>query len=103
MEKCQKDGIRVVASERKLSTENTEFGKKKSLFQQKRITKYARRIKGLSDFKAHFPRIAKVLHINRLMARYEKKQAEQVKSHQNNIISISINLNRDIWEIELQT
>lgn len=28
MEKCQKDGIRVVASERKLSTENTEFGKK---------------------------------------------------------------------------
>ena len=40
MEKCQKDGIRVVASERKLSTENTEFGKKKSLFQQKRITKY---------------------------------------------------------------
>ena len=39
MEKCQKDGIRVVASERKLSTENTEFGKKKSLFQQKRITR----------------------------------------------------------------
>ena len=51
MEKCQKDGIRVVASERKLSTENTEFGKKKSLFQQKRITRYARRIKSLSDFK----------------------------------------------------
>ena len=91
MEKCQKDGIRVVASERKLSTENTEFGKKKSLFQQKRITKYARRIKSLSDFKTHFPRIAKLLYINRLMARYEKKQAEQVKSHQNKRYNIYFN------------
>jgi hypothetical protein len=91
MEKCQKDGIRVVASERKLSTENTEFGKKKSLFQQKRITRYARRIKSLSDFKAHFPRIANLLHINRLMAKYEKKQAEQVKSHQNKRYNIYFN------------
>lgn len=28
MQKCQKDGIRVVASERKLSTEDSEFGKR---------------------------------------------------------------------------
>lgn len=91
MEKCQKDGIRVVASERKLSTENTEFGKKKSLFQQKRITKYARRIKKLSDFKAHFPVISKILHIHKLMNRYEQKQAEQVKSHQNKRYNIFFN------------
>ena len=45
MEKCQKDGVRIVASERKLSTEDDEFGKKKSLFEQKRITKFSRRIK----------------------------------------------------------
>ena len=29
MEKCQKDGIRVVASERKLSTNDSEFGKQR--------------------------------------------------------------------------
>ena len=91
MEKCQKDGIRVVASERKLSTENTEFGKKKSLFQQKRITRYARRIKKLSDFKAHFPVISKILHIHKLMNRYEQKQAEQVKSQQNKRYNIFFN------------
>ena len=40
MEKCQKDGVRVVASERKILDRDNEFGKEKSLFQQKRITKY---------------------------------------------------------------
>lgn len=91
MEKCQKDGIRVVASERKLKTEDSEFGKKKSLYQQKKITRYARRIKNLSNFKAHFPKIAKVLHLNKLMSLYEKKQAEQVKSHQNKRYNIYFN------------
>ena len=91
MEKCQKDGIRVVASERKLSTEDTEFGKKKSLFQQKRITRYARKIKSLSDFKVRFPRIAKLLHINSIISKIEKKQAEQVKSHQNKRYNIYFN------------
>lgn len=91
MEKCQKDGIRVVASERKLSTESSEFGKKKSLFQQKRITRYARRIKTLSDFKAHFPSIANFLHINKLMTSYEKKQVEQVSLHQDKRYNIFFN------------
>ena len=91
MEKCQKDGIRVVASERKLSTEDSEFGKKKSLFQQKRITRYARKIKSLSDFKIRFPRIAKLLHINSIISKCEKKQAEQVKSHQNKRYNIYFN------------
>lgn len=91
MEKCQKDGIRVVASERKLSTENNEFSKKKSLFQQKRITRYARMIKILSDFKAHFPNMTKFLNINKLMNIYEKKQAEQVILHQNKRYNIFFN------------
>ena len=91
MEKCQKDGIRVVASERKLSTEDSEFGKKKSLFQQKRITRYARKIKSLSDFKMRFPRIAKLLHINSIISKNEKKQAEQLKSHQNKRYNIYFN------------
>lgn len=91
MEKCQKDGIRVVASERKLATENNEFGKKKSLFQQKRITRYSRRIKTLSDFKAHFPKIAKMLHINKLITLYEEKQSEQVKIHQSKRYNIYFN------------
>ena len=97
MEKCQKDGIRVVASERKLSTENNEFGKKKSLFQQKRITRYARRIKTLSNFKAHFPKIAKFLYINKLMSLYEKKQAEQVKLHQNKRYNIFFNKSKQSY------
>lgn len=97
MEKCQKDGIRVVASERKLSTENNEFGKKKSLFQQKRITRYARRIKTLSNFKAHFPKIAKLLYINKLMSLYEKKQAEQVKLHQNKRYNIFFNKSKQSY------
>ena len=97
MEKCQKDGIRVVASERKLTTDKSEFGKKKSLFQQKRITRYARRLKDLSDFKAHFPKIAKFLHINKLMAVYEQKQAEQVKSHQNKRYNIYFNKSKQSY------
>ena len=51
--KCQKDGIRVVASERILSTKDDEFGKKKSMYQQKKITKYTRKIKTLSNIKAN--------------------------------------------------
>ncbi len=52
MENCQKDGIKVVATERNLSTANNEFGKKKkSMYQQRRLTKYTRRIKQLSNFK----------------------------------------------------
>lgn len=97
MEKCQKDGIRVVASERKLTTDKSEFGKKKSLFQQKRITRYARRLKNLSDFKAHFPRIAKFLHINKLMSVYEQKQSEQVKSHQNKRYNIYFNKSKQSY------
>lgn len=97
MEKCQKDGIRVVASERKLSTENAEFGKKKSLFQQKRITRYARKIKSLSNFKAHFPRIAKFIYINKSMNKYEQKQAEQVKAHQNKRYNIYFNKSKQVY------
>lgn len=97
MEKCQKDGIRVVASERKLSTENNEFGKKKSLFQQKRITRYARRIKTLSNFKAHFPKITKFLYIHKLISYYEKKQAEQVKLHQNKRYNIFFNKSKQSY------
>lgn len=97
MEKCQKDGIRVVASERKLSTEDNEFGKKKSLFQQKRITRYARRIKTLSNLKAHFPKIAKYLYINKLISLYEKKQAEQVKLHQNKRYNIFFNKSKQSY------
>lgn len=95
MEKCQRDGIKIVASERKLKTENTEFGKNKSLFQQKRITKYARRIKSLSNFKVRFPKIAKLLCINKLMAIYEKKQAEQVKIHQDKRYNVYFNKSKE--------
>ena len=91
MEKCQKDGIRVVASERKLLTEESEFGKKKSLFQQKRITKYSRRIKSMSNFKAHFPRIAKAIHLNKFIRLNEEKQAKQVEAHQNKRYNIYFN------------
>ena len=42
MEKCQQDGVRVVATERTLEKENSEFSKKKSLYQQKKITKYSK-------------------------------------------------------------
>ena len=97
MEKCQKDGIRVVASERKLSTEDNEFGKKKSLFQQKRITRYTRRIKTLSNLKVHFPKIAKYLYINKLISLYEKKQAEQVKLHQNKRYNIFFNKSKQSY------
>lgn len=97
MEKCQKDGIRVVACERKLETENSEFGKKKSLFQQKRITRYARRIKKLSDFKARFPKVAKMIKLNKLMAKYEKKQSEQVKTHQNKRYNILFNKSKQSY------
>lgn len=91
MEKCQKDGVRVVASERKLSAEDSEFGKKKSMFQQKRITRYARRIKQLSNFKADYPKVAKLLLIDNLIKKSEEKQKYQVEQHKNKYYNIYFN------------
>lgn len=91
MQKCQKDGIRVVASERKLSTEDSEFGKKKSLYEQKRITKYARKIKQLSDLKAHFPKGSEFIKLDLLIKKYQDKQNEQVKQHKDKYYNIYYN------------
>lgn len=91
MEKCQRDGIRVVASERKLDSDNSEFGKKKSMYQQKRITKYARRIKQMSNFKSNHPTIAKYIGLNKLMKIAENKQNEQVKKHKEKRFNIYFN------------
>ena len=82
MEKCQKMELELLQVKENYQLKIQSLVRKITI-STKRITKYARRIKSLSDFKTHFPRIAKLLYINRLMARYEKKQAEQVKSHQN--------------------
>lgn len=91
MEKCQRDGIRVVASERKLSTDDNEFGKKKSMYQQRRITKYSRKIKRLSDFKANHPQVAKYFGLNRLIKTIEAKQKEQIKQHKEKHYNIYYN------------
>ena len=91
MEKCQKDGVRVVASERKLSAEDSEFGKQKSLYQQKRITRYSRRIKQLSNFKANYPKIAKILHLDNLIKQNEEKQQIQIKAHKDRNYNIYFN------------
>lgn len=91
MEKCQRDGIRVVASERKLDSDNSEFGKKKSMYQQKQITKYARRIKQISNFKSNYPTFAKYIGLNKLMKLAEHKQDEQVKKHKEKHFNIYFN------------
>ena len=91
MEKCQQDGIRVVATERTLSKENSEFGKKKSLYQQKRITKYARRIKHLSNFKADHPKVAKFLQMDNLIKKNESKQKEEQIKHKNKHYNVYFN------------
>ena len=91
MEKCQKDGVRVVATERNLSTKNEEFGKKKSLYQQKKITKYSRRIKKLSNFKANYPKLAKLLYINKAIAFNKVKQKEQIEGHKDKFYNIYFN------------
>lgn len=97
MEKCQKDGIRVVASERKLSNENSEFGKQKSLYSQKRITKYARTIKRMSDFKARFPKVAKILYINNYIKAIEEKQSKQIEAHQSKTYNIYFNKSKQSY------
>ena len=97
MEKCQKDGVRVVASERKLTTEDSEFGKKKSMFQQKRITRYARRIKKLSNFKAEYPKLAKLLYLDALIKMNEEKQNIQVEAHKNKYYNIYFNKSKTAY------
>ena len=97
MEKCQKDGIRVVANERNLSAENTEFGKNKSLSKQMKITRYARTIKKMSDFKAHFPKIAEFININKYISNYEKKQEDQVEAHKNKRYNIYFNKSKQSY------
>ena len=91
MEKCQKDGVRVVATERTLSKENSEFGKKKSLYQQKKITKHARRIKYLSNFKADHPIISKILKIDYIINNNESKQKEEQVKHKNKHYNVYFN------------
>lgn len=91
MEKCQKDGVRVVATERKLSAEDSEFSKKKSMYQQKRITKYSRRIKTLSNIKAKYPRVSKFLKLNNLIKSNEAKQKVQIEEHKNKHYNIYFN------------
>lgn len=95
MEKCQKDGVRIVASERKLSTEDDEFGKKKSLFEQKRITKFSRRIKLLSNFKADYPKVAKLLLIDKFIKKNGDKQNTQVQHHKNKYYNIYFNKSQE--------
>lgn len=91
MQKCQKDGVRVVASERKLSADDDEFGKKKSMYQQKRITKYSRRIKFFSNIKANYPKVSKLLHLDTFIKINEEKQKEKVESHKNRHYNIYFN------------
>lgn len=91
MEKCQKDAVRVVASERKLAKTEVEFGKNKSLYQQKRITKYARRIKQISEFKANYPKLSEGLYLDKLMKKYMDKQKSQIEQHKNKYYNIYFN------------
>ena len=95
MEKCQKDGVRVVAAERKLSADDNEFGKKKSMYQQKRITKYSRRIRTLSNIKANYPKVSKLLHLDAFIKRNVAKQNEKVESHKNKHYNIYFNKSRE--------
>lgn len=97
MEKCQKDGIRVVASERKLTNSNSEFGKNKSMYQQKRITRYARRIKTLSNFKTTFPTFSKWLRINKYIKLNEERQKRQIKQHKNQRYNIYFNKSKQTY------
>lgn len=91
MEKCQQDGVRVVATERTLSKEDSEFGKKKSLYQQKKITKYARKIKHLSNLKADYPNLAKILQLDSIIKKNELKQKEEQIKHKNKHYNVYFN------------
>lgn len=91
MEKCQKDGVRVVATERAISNEDSEFGKKKSLYQQKKITKYSRRIKQMSNLKADHPRIAKIIQANKIIKKNETKQNLELVKHRNKHYNVYFN------------
>lgn len=95
MEKCQKDGVRVVASERKLTADDNEFGKKKSMYQQKRITKYSRRMRTLSNIKANYPKVSKLLHLDVFIKRNEAKQNEKVQNHKDKHYNIYFNKSRE--------
>ena len=91
MEKCQQDGVRVVATERTLAKANSEFGKKKSLYQQKKITKYARRMKHLSNFKSDHPKVAKILQMETFIKRNEAKQKEEQIKHKDRHYNVYFN------------
>ena len=91
MEKCQSDGIRIVAAERGLSAQDHDFGKKKSLFQQRRITRDKRRIKRLSNLKEKYPNLTKYLLIDNLIKRAQKRHELQVQQHKNRLYNIYFN------------
>lgn len=94
MEKCQRDGIRVVATERKLSTENSDFGKKKSLFEQRRITKNRRTIKQLSNLKEKYPNVSKAIGLDNFIKKARKRHEIQIKQHKDKFFNIYYNKSR---------
>lgn len=91
MQKCQQDGVRVVATERALTNQDSEFGKKKSLYQQKKITKYSRRIKQMSNLKADHPKIAKILNIDNVIKKNKTKQNLELIKHRNKHYNVYFN------------
>lgn len=97
MEKCQKDGVRIVASERNLHSQDSNFGKKKSLYRQKRITRYSRKIKKLSNLKVNYPQLERLLRLDKLIKINEIKQSEQVKEHKNKFYNIYFNKSKTAY------
>ncbi len=61
------------------------------MYQQRRLTKCTRRIKQLSNFKEKYPKISKVLHINKIIKTNKDKQREQVKHRKEKRYNIYLN------------
>lgn len=97
MEKCQSDGVRIVAAERKLSMQDQNFGKKKSLFEQRMLTRHTRSIKRLSDFKESYPYIAKILFLDKIMKRHQEKQDKQIEINKSKNYNIYFNKSKEAY------
>jgi hypothetical protein len=91
MEKCQEDGIRVVAAERGLSSENKEFCKNKSLYQQQKITQNARKLTRFNDFKEKYPTLSKNLNIDNRIKKLNEKQKNIIEKNKDRRFNIYFN------------
>lgn len=101
MEKCQEDGVKVIAYEFKKGTQNVEeeFGKRKSLNKMEQITKANRKLAQLKEFKSKYPSLFPDL-VQQRINKWENEKIAAEKAHEGYRYNLAFNKSRSGYMAE---